>query len=194
MWNVSDILISMIFQIRQMHFCNLLLQDDSGVTQLHSSFDGEGIALPSALGAADAALFASAGINHGLANMALTSLAPATLPGVSPQTINSIASSIQSLTGGAVSSMPGTVTVVAPERSGSRNSNCSPAMSDSGIIVDAGTNGASSQNAVVTFSALQRLGSVNANSSGQSCHKGKIKIIYYSPAVIEYISKYCCLS
>ena len=141
------------------------MQDDSAVTQLHSSFESEGITLPGSMVPADAALLNHpADLAHGLANLALPSLASASLPGVSAQTINSIASSIQSLTG-VVPTLPGATAV---ERSASRNSNCSPAMSDSGISVDAASNGSGNQQTMVTFSALRRLGQVNANSSGAS--------------------------
>ena len=93
------------------------------------------------------------------------------IAGVSAHTINSIASSLQNLpsvVGTGITAGTGT------ERSSSRNS-YSPAMSDSGISVDAASNssgpgatGQASQQAI-TAAALAKLGTVSVNSQGKQC-------------------------
>ena len=80
----------------------------------------------------------------------ITSLAN-TLSTVSPQTINSIAASMQNLP---------------PERSSSRNS-YSPAMSDSGISMDAASNSSNNNGGMVNFATLSKMGSINFNAQGR---------------------------
>lgn len=110
---------------------------------------------------------------HDLAGINLGSLGlvPANLGGVSQQAMQSIASSALAFPPISSSSTSGVTSAV--ERSGSRNSTCSPAMSDSGISVDAISNGQG-----VPISALQRLGHVSTNSAGKStCHIVKAMLV-----------------
>ena len=87
----------------------------------------------------------------------MTPTLPANLAGVSAQTINSIATSIQNL---------------GAERSSSRNS-YSPAMSDSGISVDAASSNSSGTNQpIIDMGALSRLGAVSVNNSGKKLGGG----------------------
>ena len=84
------------------------------------------------------------------------------VPIVSAQTIKSIASSIQNLppvVGGGGAGRGGV------ERSLSRSS-YSPAMSDSGISVDAGSSGSGSNQSLANLAALAKLGAVNVNGHG----------------------------
>lgn len=133
---------------------------------LHSSFENEGITLPTGLLSphADEVLTpvtVPAAFIPNLPPLTLPSTSlppgPSGLPStVSPQTISNIASSIQSLSIGQQTTV---------ERSASRNS-YSPAMSDSGISVDAGSNASGVHPQQVNVAALAKLGTVSVNQQG----------------------------
>ena len=123
-----------------------------------NNLEADGLDLANSLLPPDVSLLAQDFSSLGLGNLGLTSTG---LSGVSQQNIQSIATSMQNFaTVAAASAGPSAV-----ERSGSRNSTCSPAMSDSGISVDAGSNALGAQN--VSFAALQRIGNVACLPSGE---------------------------
>lgn len=151
---------------------------------LHSSFEGEGFAIPpSILDSADQLGIAPVTVSDLLPAIASLSMAAqqqqpsmgghvagahSEIAGVSAHTIHSIASSLQNLpsvvgAGGGIAAAAGT------ERSSSRNS-YSPTMSDSGISVDAASNSSGpagvTQANPISAAALAKLGNINVNNQG----------------------------
>ncbi|KAK2170524.1 hypothetical protein LSH36_2g03012 [Paralvinella palmiformis] len=140
----------------------------------HNSFENEGITLPAGLLGDEAILPSVTAADYlpplpsltplTLPNMATTAAAAissiaAGIAGISAQTMQSIASSIQNLPN--------------VERSSSRNS-YSPAMSDSGISVDAVSNSSGNNQTGISLSSLAKLGTVSVNDRGQITLNGQV--------------------
>ena len=136
----------------------------------HNSFENEGINLPSGILGEEPMMPVVTSTEYipslpSLAQITMPNMPPsapmginsiaASIAGISAQTIHSIASSIQNLPN--------------VERSSSRNS-YSPAMSDSGISVDAASNSSHSGNnqPTISLASLAKLGNVDVNQRGKS--------------------------
>jgi hypothetical protein len=144
---------------------DLLLQE-SPLASPHNSFENEGINLPSGLLGEEPIMPVVSSAEFmptlpSLTPLSLPSIAASTtvginsiavgIAGISAQTIHSIASSIQNLPN--------------VERSSSRNS-YSPAMSDSGISVDAASNSSGNNQPTISLASLAKLGNVDINQRG----------------------------
>ena len=91
------------------------------------------------------------------------------MPGIPPLSLNSISSSLASSISVAtdtINSMTNTLPTLSSERSSSRNS-YSPAMSDSGISVDAASTSSSSTQPLVNLANFSKLGGTNISVNPQ---------------------------
>ena len=190
------------------------MQRETPATSLHSSFESEAFNIPPAILEANPSILTPVSVGDllpAIASMSPLTLAnrlggnppapPTVVPvagpvgeivGVSAHTINSIASSLQNLPTVVGTGIPANT---ATERSSSRNS-YSPAMSDSGISVDAASNssvpGATGQGSQQAIAAadLAKLGTVSINSQGECCPAPQPLCTNYS--VLTCV-KACCM-
>ncbi|CAH1777460.1 unnamed protein product [Owenia fusiformis] len=142
-------------------------RQETSPNSLQSSFDTETFNLPGGLLSPD--VLPSVTTTDLLSQAsALTDLPPLSLGNLGQLgTTTSVMSSMSSIAN-AITSLPS-----AGERSASRNSH-SPAMSDSGISVDASSGSSGASTPMINLAALTKLGTINMNSQGQITVNGQV--------------------
>lgn len=131
---------------------------------IHSSFENEGFTLPHGMLSPDHALLPPVSAPEFIPQM----------PPIMPPSLSSShhdVATLHGLTSAPPVSMPvaitgGTQTIMPDVHSLSRNSH-SPAMSDSGISVDAGSTNSTSSAPLFNIAALAKLGPIGFNSQGK---------------------------